>query len=226
MGVSDRESGSGARRWKTRWKRRRKWSWPRHWKRRARFGSASGSEEARSASTSGHRDRQKVCCREALEGVVQVRRRSHPALLVRTLPPFRLPDPHHHPCSRRASRAEVKATPRLDRGRPGVGGGAEMAAEQDIHDLPRNDAKLCGAHAAPVPQARRAEPPGQGLRRARARAVHLGRHLQLLPPPRLRPHAPVRRTRKHGAPSILSRSSSLFVYSLVVSMFNISKLHK
>ena len=55
VGVSDRESGSGAgaRRWKTRWKRRRKWSWPRQWKRRARFGSASGSEEARSASTNG-----------------------------------------------------------------------------------------------------------------------------------------------------------------------------
>ena len=41
VGVSERESGSGARRWKTCGKRRRK------------FGSASGSGEAGSASTSG-----------------------------------------------------------------------------------------------------------------------------------------------------------------------------
>jgi hypothetical protein len=56
-GVSDRESGSGARRSNTRGKRRRKWSGPRRWRqsgrRRTRFGSAGGLGEARSASTSG-----------------------------------------------------------------------------------------------------------------------------------------------------------------------------
>jgi hypothetical protein len=56
-GVSDRESGSRARRSTTRGKRWRKWSGPRRWRqsgrRRTRFGSAHGSGEARSASTSG-----------------------------------------------------------------------------------------------------------------------------------------------------------------------------
>ncbi|PAN11184.1 hypothetical protein PAHAL_2G203200 [Panicum hallii] len=40
----------------------------------------------------------------------------------------------------RAPRRGQKATPRLDRGRSGIGGGAEMAAERDIDDLPWNDA--------------------------------------------------------------------------------------
>ena len=82
--------------------------------------------------------------------------------------------------------------------RGGDGGGAG-------HRRPAAERRqLHGAHAALVPRARRADPPGQGLRRARARALHLGRHLHPLPPPRLRPRAPIRRPRKHGAASISS----------------------
>ncbi|XP_039832127.1 uncharacterized protein LOC120692801 isoform X5 [Panicum virgatum] len=61
MGVSERESGSGARRWKTCGKRRRK------------FGSVSGSGEAGSASTSGEVNTLRLyltCIRNTLEAAM------------------------------------------------------------------------------------------------------------------------------------------------------------
>jgi hypothetical protein len=71
--------------------------------------------------------------------------------------------------------------------------------------------QLHGAHAALVPRARRAGAAGQGVRRARAPALHLGRDLPPVPPLRVRPRAPIRRPRKHGEfthlPSIFSSFS-------------------
>ena len=79
--------------------------------------------------------------------------------------------------------------------------------------------QLHGAHAALVPRARGAGAAGQGVRRARPRALHLGRHLSPLPQPRIRPRAPIRRPRKHGEftqlPYMVS-IFSIFLYTVVI----------
>ena len=82
-----------------------------------------------------------------------------------------------------------------------------MAAERDIDDLPRNN----GNHT-PLWFLERAAL----THLARASVAHGPCATPGLTPtlpalPRLRPRTPVRQTRKHGAASIPSRSSSLFV---------------
>jgi hypothetical protein len=107
--------------------------------------------------------------------------------------------------SRRSAQARIRAGERRSIAGARDGGGPG-------HRRPAAERRqLRGAHAALVPRARRAGAAGQGIRRPRDRALHLGRHLQPVPPPRLRPRAPIRRQRKHGAfylllPSLLPLS--------------------